>query len=112
MIDAVDKGEWKVKIERAVFMDRIDFYVWKRVGDGSAIVQPDSLMRKVKDGEYMDNILPSFSLQGYESRQMMHALAEALAEEGIKTPNDHVLKGQLEAQSAHLKDLRALLKLK
>jgi hypothetical protein len=108
MIEATD---WKVRIDRPVYQDCLNFYVWRRRGDYSEVMQSDGLLFRVKDGDSMPAIRPTFVLAGYDGRQMMHALAEALSEEGIRSPNDHAIRGQLEAQTAHLNDLRTLLKL-
>lgn len=46
--------------------------------------------------EIDDELAPSF----------FQALAEALDERGVKTENDHVVAGKLEAMKAHLEDVR------
>lgn len=43
---------------------------------------------------------------------LFSALAEFLDKNGIKTDNDHKIQGTLDAQRAHLEDLRKLLNLK
>lgn len=44
--------------------------------------------------------------------EFLSSLAKELESLGIKSDNDHKIQGVLEAQTAHLKDLRQLLKLK
>jgi hypothetical protein len=111
MIEAINAGEWKVRIDKPVCVDRIDFYIYRYRNGYSQVIQSDGLVVNVKEGEYLAAIRPSLSLSGVDGKQMLHALADALAEEGIKTQNDHALRGQLEAQTAHLQDMRTLLKL-
>ena len=112
MIELNNTGRWKTIIEKPIFNNRLDFYIVCHSPDGTRTMQPDGCAYLVKEGCLRpDDLRPTFSLLGFEGRQMMHAIAEALAEEGIKGPNDHVIRGQLEAQTAHLNDLRTLLKL-
>lgn len=103
-----NNGEWKVRIDRPVCRYNIDIYIYRRSGDSSEIMQSDGTSIRVNDGEYMK---PSFSLSGGDAKQMMVALAEAISEEGIRTPDSHRLQGTLDAQAAHLEDMRTLLKL-
>lgn len=112
MLELNNAGRWKAVIEKPVWSDRLDFYMVCHHSDGVRIMQPDGCAYLVKEGcSRPANLKPTFSLLGFESRQMMFAIAEALAEEGIKGSNDHTIRGQFEAQSAHLQDLRTLLKL-
>lgn len=112
MIQVDGKGKWRAFVKRAPFMDRLDFYMARECLDGYRVMQPDGSAFLVRNGEASpDGLKPTFFLGGHECRQMMAALAEALSEEGVRSPNDHNIRGRLEAQSAHLNDLRTILKL-
>lgn len=104
--------EWKVRIDRPFCLDRLDFYIyrWSRAGF-TELMQPDGMLQRINEGCTLSSIKPSFSMGGMDGKQLMQALATALSEEGIKGPNDHAIRGQLEAQTAHLKDLQTILKL-
>ena len=105
MIEATD---WKVRIDRPIGYKRLDFYLYRHVGSDTIVMQADGSGIHKSDGYRM---VPTFSLSGYDGRQLMLTLVEALSEAGVRSPNDHSIRGQLEAQTAHLNDLRMLLKL-
>lgn len=52
---------------------------------------------------------PSLSLGDELSLAFMPAMAEALAQDGIKTENDFKIAGLLEAKNYHLEDMRKLV---
>jgi len=52
---------------------------------------------------------PTLKFDRYASEDFMKAMAEALDQQGIKTENDHKIKGLLEAKEAHLQDMRTLV---
>lgn len=110
MADITSTGGWRVRVEQSGFTVRTDFYVWRACKGYTEHMGSDGLAMLVAEGCLID-VKPTFTLQGFEIRTVMNALAEALAEQGVKTPNDHMLQGQLDAQTAHLNDLRTLLKL-
>lgn len=114
MIDTDNKGEWRVRLDRPVCADCIEIWIYRHTKRGDVdIAQPNGTMWRLLEGAIKPpECKPTLTLSGFEGKQLMHALAEALAEEGIKTPDSHLLQGQLDAQTAHLKDLRSLLKLK
>lgn len=58
---------------------------------------------QLKDEDIMFARIPNDALQ---------AFAEALAERGIKTDNDHKIAGTLEATKYHLEDMRKIAKVK
>lgn len=111
MIEPRDSGGWKVKIDRPIFADRLHFFLIRYVPGFVEVMQPDGMIKRLKEGESSDGVKPTFILYGLDSKSMMIALAEALETEGAKTPNDFKVQGLLEATRFHLSDLRRLLKL-
>ena len=57
-------------------------------------------------------IVPTFSLDTFQGDDLLRAFAEACNKANIKPPEPHRLEGKLEAMTAHLQDLRTLLKLR
>jgi hypothetical protein len=112
-IDTSNAGEWKARIDRPVCTDKLEVWIYRRTTRGDTeIAQPDGRVWRLLEGtERPSKCRPTFTLNGFAGKQLMLALAEALSEEGIRSPNDHAIRGQLEAQTAHLNDLRMLLKL-
>lgn len=66
----------------------------------------------IKTHKLSDTLKPSLVLHSSFTRNIIQAFTEAGKKIGIELPNESMAKGKLEAQSAHLKDLRTLLKLK
>lgn len=105
-----EPGDWKVRIEPIMFCDGIRFYIWRSRSGYTEHLGKDGYIQVVPEG--MATIIdPTLELKGFEARSIMAALAEALADQGVKTPNDHRLQGVLDAQTAHLQDMRTPLKL-
>ncbi len=65
----------------------------------------------VKPGELIPTNM-IFKVPDYLVTPLFQALAEALDEKNIKTPNHHTLEGEIKATQKHLQDLRQMLKLK
>ena len=59
--------------------------------------------------EVATNVEPSLRLFERESDELLRALAEALDELDIRTDKDAKIQGKLEAQDAHLQDMRRLV---
>lgn len=102
---------WKVRIDRLPYMDRVDFYMYRHANGMVEVLEPGNMGRRFHEGVAIADVKPFWSLTNMNAKAMMVALAEAISEEGIRTPDSHRLKGQLDAQTAHLNDLRTLLKL-
>ena len=51
------------------------------------------------------------SIPSYLSQEFLQRLVEILDKKGIKSENDNLMKGKLDATKYHLEDLRKLLKL-
>lgn len=100
-----------VKVYREPWSATINFMFGQEREDGKLyIVKPmEMTLEPYKEGEHRD---PSLRI-GYDmAPQFLKALAEALAEEGVKTDNDHKIQGLLDATKYHLEDMRKLMKLK
>lgn len=54
---------------------------------------------------------PSLHISHFMAPVFLESLATALDNHGVKTENDHKIKGTLDATKYHLEDLRTLLKL-
>jgi len=67
--------------------------------------------KAIDEGEPVDD---DFILKVPEhmTRPLFNALAEALDEQNIKSPNQHTIEGELNAKKEHLLDLQKMLKLK
>jgi hypothetical protein len=55
---------------------------------------------------------PFLTLRGQWAREVFPAIIAALTKKGYELPSESQLKGKCEAMSAHLADLRQMLKLK
>lgn len=52
---------------------------------------------------------PTFRFRGIEKTEFLKAMADAIAEIGIKTDSDFKIQGKLEATEKHLEDMRRLI---
>jgi len=98
--------KWEVRFFDDFAADRVKLYVWYEDWDQARVVlQADGTKVKVPPGTETPPtlILPSGTLE---------PIANAISELGVKTDSDAKLQGTMEAQRAHLADLRQLLKLK
>lgn len=104
---------WKVRIERLPYMDLVEIYMYRSQNGRTDILGADGIARTFPEGWAVQKseIKPLLSLTGFNAKAMMIALAEAISEEGVRTPDSHRLQGTLDAQAKHLEDLRTLLKL-
>lgn len=102
---------WKVRIERLPYMDRVDFYIYRHVKGMVEILEQNGMGRRFAEGAAVSDVKPFWSMTNSHAKAIMVALAEAISEEGVHTPDAERLKGTLEAQSRHLEDMRTLLKL-
>lgn len=66
---------------------------------------------EVNEGEMIPD---SFAMKvpSHMVDSLFKSLAEHLSERGVKTKNDSLIEGQLDATKYHLEDLRKLLKIK
>lgn len=109
----ITNGEWKVRIDRKPWDDTLDFWLIKLDGNRIVSLGPDGMMTMWPEGALKpESAKPCLQMRGFDAKQMMKALMDALSEEGIHTPDSLKLQGQLDAQGKHLEDLRSLLKLK
>lgn len=112
-IDNVSSDGWRVRIERVPYNDCVKVWMWKNTHNGADVLCADGMRRFIRDGEVISgNVTPVLTLNGMNAKAIMVALAEAISQEGVHTPDAERLRGTLEATKSHLADLRQLLKLK
>lgn len=90
----------------ADYAARADIYFVLYVGEQAKALSPD--------GEWVDfdessEPVCALKLTGVRSYGLLGKLAQALSEAGVKPPERSHLEGKLEAQTAHLADLRRLI---
>ena len=97
---------YKVKIIERFESMSCDIYCFSDYGDGPFRVlnNKGSEMIKYQNGEKAP---PTITIP----TQFLAPLLEALTQQGIKPTTQSFTEGRLQAQGAHLKDLRHLLKL-
>jgi len=104
---------FKIYVQRNPAWGRIQLYIVQRVNGKVYAAQPlDLVFKEIKEPDRAINPSATLQLDEVMGRELFQALAEALDKEGIKTPSQHNLVGQLDATKYHLEDLRELLKLK
>lgn len=97
---------WIVKVIDRGYKHELDIYFFRRVGGKTEFLMADgSSVFCETIGESPEK--PTLSLRP----QALQALAQALADNGIK-PQEGFFEGKLESTQSHLSDLRQLLKLK
>lgn len=113
MLDTGSAEGWRVQIDKPVCTARIEIWLYRLSPRGDTeIMGPDGQLRRLLQGAARPpEWQPTLSLSGADSKQIMYALAYALEEEGIEVSDNHHLQSRLDAQTAHLNDLRMLLKL-
>jgi len=98
--------QWHVRLFDDFPSRLVKLYIWYEDWDQSMIVlQADGTRLKVLPGTHAP---PTLLLPD----GILEPMAEAIDQVGIKTDKDAKLQGTMEAQRAHLADLRQLLKLK
>jgi hypothetical protein len=107
-------SEWKVKIERPVWGDVLDLYLFRHVAEGEVeLMSQDSsgqqIIVRIKTYETIDKIKPTLRIGGRESNEILKAFAEAAQNQGVATDQDAKIAGLLEATKAHLEDMRRLV---
>lgn len=96
----------KVSIRQVPYRSNVSIVIWEeREGKRYAMKPVELVEYEIQEGVYEDDATLKLP------RSLLQAFANALAEEGIKTDNDHKIQGTLEATKYHLSDLRTLLKL-
>ena len=104
----------KIYIQRQnPLKDVVDFYIVEKSEFDSkrylvSFTPKGNLRKEIKEGDAYQPT-PTFSLSGYDAGQTMKALADAIAEQGIKTDEDKKREGKLEAIEKHLADMRNLV---
>lgn len=107
-------NEWKVKIERPVFGDYIDFYIFRHIADGKVELltrdsQGKQIIVSINTYETTSHLNSTLRLNGRESGEILKSLAEAIHSQGVSTDNDARMSGLLEATKEHLSDMRKLV---
>lgn len=98
-------GDWEVNIieqwQRSIFR----VYLYKYVDGGVEVLGRDGVAKLIKDGEKSDDDFFFAEM----TRKQLQALANSMAQQGIKTTNDSKNEGLLIATKEHLADMRKLV---
>jgi len=109
----MNQENFKVKISPKFDSLLDEVYIYRVLdSENVEVVYFESEQVLVKTHKLSDAVKPSMVLHSSFTRNIIKAFTEAGQKIGIELPNESMTKGKLEAQSAHLKDLRTLLKLK
>ena len=105
-------NRFRVIIRKSPFTDALDFYFVDSHGPGQQrVARPvDLVFEPLAEGAMPKG--PTMTVGGPWAEPFLHALAEALDDENVKTENDHKIAGTLEATKGHLADLQVLLGLR
>lgn len=101
----------KIAIDYRFAHDAFDCYLYVDDGDVRRFQQPgdrkgEYVWREIRVGEMASDLIPSFTLY----RSVAKELIEQLAAHGFTPRLQTLIEGKYEAQSAHLKDLQAILR--
>jgi hypothetical protein len=99
-------GEWKAQLIERPGVVGYQLYLYRVQHDGKEFLKADGTAILVKAGALED--VDSIYFASLTNDQIQ-TLAEAFANKGIQTQNDHKNAGLLEAQKAHLEDMRSLV---
>jgi hypothetical protein len=99
--------EWKVGVQYSFERDVHEVYLYQRLPSGNRLFITEGGQEKMAVGPETA-VTGSLAFAMLDEAQM-HALANSLAEAGIKTKPIHQLEGTLAAQSLHLEDMRRLV---
>lgn len=101
-------GEWKAKLYEQPGVTYIDLWLFRRTPAGNQVLTHKGEIKTLKEGSLTD---PNDYFARFESMEQIHEVAEAFANYGVKTRNDHKNEGLLEATKYHLEDIRKIAKL-
>lgn len=107
-------SDWKVKLERPVWGDIVDLYLFRRIAEGEVeFMSQDSkgqqILVRINTFEATEKVKPTLRIGGRESAEILKAFANAIQEHGIRTDQDAKISGLLEATKEHLSDMRRLV---
>jgi hypothetical protein len=93
-----------------------DVYIWEELPNNMvAVFEPVELLPKIVSTAEAGALKPTLRISTYRSSNLLTAIADALAREGIKPETESLivgkLTGKLEATEYHLEDLRTMLRL-
>ncbi len=103
--------QYKIIVRENPMMGNFDIFMYKNTPQGRYFVTQEKGTQtetKIEEGAYCRDLKPNLSLH----RDMLQQLLQEITNLGVKLPDESKVRGQYEAQSEHLKDLRQLLKLK
>lgn len=104
-MSSVQFGEWQARLIDSPGFDGARLYLYKKLDrQHSEFICEDGTIRTLSRDASPDKSYFAHLQQG-----QLVALAEAFANYGIKTPNDHKVEGLLEAKDQHLQDMRKLI---
>src|SRR6266446_4843620 len=99
----------KVSIYREPWNAELSIMFWSEQAGKIYAAKP--VLLEFVPHEEGTNTKPTLTLNHYDAPALLKALAEELDRHGIKTDSDATMAGTLRAQTAHLQDMRTLLKL-
>lgn len=99
-------GEWKARLYENPGTISIDLWLFRDTTAGRQCLTHDGMIKTFKEGEATD--FNDYFVR-FESHEQLHVVANAFANFGVKTANDHKNEGLLEAKDAHLQDMRKLV---
>lgn len=99
-------GEYKVHI--AYSPENLGWFVYlmQNTTQGRLFLLPQGKTKLVKQGETYSGDKLYFAILQHEE---MQALAQAFADNGIKTKDNSLMEGKLQATEKHLEDMRKLV---
>lgn len=100
-------GEWEAKLVDNFDLMLVDMYLTRRTTQGREALTSKGTIVQIKDEVNSDNLRFARLERG-----QLQTIAEAFAQYGVKTIDNHRAEGLLEATKYHLEDLRVIAKLK
>lgn len=99
-------GDFKVQIIERPGISTNRVYLYRITGNIAEYVTHKAEVRVLREGEAIKEEELYFADM---SQDQLQAFAEALANKGIKTTQDSIAQGKLQATEKHLEDMRMLV---
>ena len=96
----------KVALREVFWRDQWEVFLYREIGDHKEFMQPNGTLIPVQADVYTDDIKPMFSLNKNTAQNLIYELQKA----GVRPLELTKVEGQYESQSAHLEDLRIILR--
>lgn len=99
-------GQWEARLEYRIDWLGYVLYLYRNTPAGREFLTEKGTIKTIKPGTALNKTDVYFCR--FEDDQVQ-AIADAFAEQGVKTKNDHKNEGLLEATRDHLADMRRLV---